>query len=163
MKTTAYRIAGALRQTGIYLGGMSVLVLLGGGFVSLPTQAEQSEHRNAVLSVVDNLFDGMRDKDEATLRAQFAPGASVGSGSVNNFVSAVLTSRAHLDEVTFDETVLVDGDLAMAWTPYNIFVDGSFHHCGVDLFVVKRLADGWKITTLEDTRRTEGCDPERRE
>jgi hypothetical protein len=50
----------------------------------------------------------------------------------------------------------------MAWTPYNIFIDGDFHHCGVDLFVMRRVDDTWRITHLDDTRRTEGCEPGRR-
>ena len=72
------------------------------------------------------------------------------------------SSEAYLDEVTFDESVLVDDDLAMAWTPYNLFVDGVFHHCGVDLFTLRRTEGRWLIAHLEDTRRTEGCDPTRR-
>ena len=74
----------------------------------------------------------------------------------------MLATGAHLDEVTFDEQVLVDGNLAMAWTPYNIFVNGAFQHCGVDLFSMVRTVEGWKIVELVDTRRTDGCDPERR-
>lgn len=115
----------------------------------------------AVLAVVNTLFDGMRSKDPQKLRSVFAEGASLGGTPVEKFVESVLASKAHLDEVTFDETVLIDGELAMAWTPYNLFVDGVFHHCGVDLFVMRRTVDGWNIRYLEDTRRTEGCDEER--
>lgn len=32
------------------------------------------------------------------------------------------------DEVTFDEEARIDGDMAIAWTPYNLFVDGEFRH-----------------------------------
>ncbi len=162
MKPTAYRIDRHLRETGRRLRTVSTLALTA-CLVIGPAHAAESTARGAILAVVDGLFDGMREKSEGTLRAQFAPDASVGSGTVDSFVSAVLSSQAHLDEVTFDETVLVDGDLAMAWTPYNIFVDGAFHHCGVDLFVMKRLEGRWKITALEDTRRTDGCDTGRRE
>ena len=131
--------------------------------VSVAAATAESDARDPVLAVVDTLFDGMRDKDPELLRSVFAPGTLVGDSDVETFVSNVLAATAHLDEVTFDETVLVDGDLAMAWTPYNIFVDGTFHHCGVDLFVMKRQDGAWKITALEDTRRTEGCEPERRD
>jgi len=117
---------------------------------------------NAVLAVVDALFDGMRNKDAELIRSQFADGTRLGSLAVDDFVERVTANEAHLDEVTFDETVLVDDDLAMAWTPYNIFIDGSFHHCGVDLFTMRRSDGRWRITHLEDTRRTEGCDPARR-
>jgi len=137
--------------------------------------AAQATDEVAVLEVVRTLFDGMREKDEALLRSVFHPEARLHTAttdrdgnpatpgnSAETFVGNILAATAHLDEVTFDEVVLVDGNLAMAWTPYNIFVDGAFQHCGVDLFVMTRAADGWKILQLVDTRTREGCDPERR-
>ena len=126
------------------------------------TVAAATDPHAAVLGVVSALFDGMRNRDEAALRAVFASEARLGDGGIDGFVTAVTTGERHLDEVTFDETVLVDGDLAMAWTPYNLFIDGEFHHCGVDLFVMRRRDGRWLITQLDDTRRTDGCDPERR-
>ena len=139
------------------LSGLLFAVLL---IIIPPANANETEQ---VLAVVTGVFDGMRNKDAALLESQFAEGASIGNMTVDDFVTAVTTNAAHLDEVTFDETVLIDGDLAMAWTPYNIFVDGVFHHCGVDLFTMKRIGDRWLISALEDTRRTEGCDETRRQ
>ncbi len=117
----------------------------------------------AIQSVVDALFDGMREKDAAKIERQFHTDARLGNLAAGDFARRVSESEAYLDEVTFDETILIDGDLAMAWTPYNLFVDEQFHHCGVDLFVMKRTEGRWLISQLEDTRRTEGCDPTRRE
>lgn len=122
-----------------------------------------ADPRDDVLDVVTAVFDGMRAKDAALLRAQFSPDARLGTTPVEDFISGVTSSTAHLDEVTFDETVLIDAGLAMAWTPYNIFIDGEFHHCGVDLFVMKYSGERWLIHHLDDTRRTEGCEPERRQ
>jgi hypothetical protein len=129
------------------------------GFQAAQSSAESSGEESAsVLTVVSTLFDGMRNKDAQKLRSVFSADASLGGTPVEKFVENVLASKAHLDEVTFDETVLIDGELAMAWTPYNIFVDGVFHHCGVDLFVMRKTDGEWKIRYLEDTRREEGCD-----
>ena len=127
-----------------------------------PAHVRAQDGPAGVLAVVDAVFDGMREKDGALIARQFADGATLGSMTVADFIERVTTGSAHLDEITFDETVLIDDDLAMAWTPYNLFVDGSFHHCGADLFVMRRREGRWLITQLEDTRRTDGCDPERR-
>ena len=139
------------------------------------TASAQETPEEAVLDVVARLFDGMREKDEAKLRSVFHPDGRLHTAlsdrsgapltretAVESFIRGALAAEAHIDEVTFDEVVRVDGNLAMAWTPYNVFVDGSFQHCGVDVFVMTRAEEGWKILQLVDTRRRDGCDAERR-
>lgn len=150
------------RAIGAALPAAVCALLLGSAEVNALT-GDDSNARAAVLAVVSTLFDGMRHKDEALLRSVFAEDARLGSGGTEGFIRQVLGGTAHLDEVIFDETVLVDGDLAMAWTPYNLFVDGDFHHCGVDVFVMRRRGGNWTIHQLDDTRRLEGCDATRRQ
>lgn len=128
-----------------------------------------------VLQVVHRLFEGMREKDETKLRGVWHPdarlqtagrdpegGPRLGSTPIDGFVESVLGSEALLDEVTFDEVVAVDGTLATVWAPYNLFVNDTFQHCGVDAIQMVRTPDGWKIFQLTDTRTQEGCDRERR-
>ena len=131
--------------------------------------AAQAGEEAAVMAVVDALFDGMRDKDEAALRSLFhsdarlhTAGSDAPGTPIEGFISGVVSGDAYLDEVTFDERVLVDGPLAVAWTPYNLFVNGEFSHCGVDAFTMLRTAEGWRILQIVDTRVREGCDPSRR-
>lgn len=139
-----------------------------------PAGAQVSDEE-AVMAVVQALFDGMRQKDEALLRSVWHPDARlqsagqdaegrprVTSTAIDSFIASVLAGERYLDEVTFDEEVRVDGNLATAWTPYNLFVDDDFSHCGVDAFQMVRTAEGWRILQLTDTRTREGCDSERR-
>jgi hypothetical protein len=135
----------------------------------------QEDAREEVLAVVRTLFDGMREKDREKLVSVFHTDARLhtagadGQGNpvtratpVDAFIANVVAGEAYVDEVTFDETVMFDGNLAMAWTPYNVFVNGDFQHCGVDLFAMTRTDAGWKILQIVDTRTRQGCDPERR-
>lgn len=154
--------------------GAAIAALLLPGVAAAQTGGTAADEA-AVLAVVTQLFDGMRDKNEASLRGVFhdearlhTAGADgegrprVTSGEIESFIAGVLGAAVHLDEVTFDEVVMVDGNLATAWTPYNLFVDGEFSHCGVDAFTMVRTDDGWKILQLVDTRTRSGCDPGRR-
>lgn len=126
------------------------------GLVAQDKQSpESAEH--AVQRVVDRLFDGMRAKDAQALLKLFLPDARLGTSGVNDWVDQVSKSNAFLDEVTYDEVILIDEGLAMAWTPYTLYVDGELHHCGVDVFVMRLGAAGWKILQLDDTRRTDDC------
>ncbi|MFT4768408.1 MAG: hypothetical protein ACI8RN_001544 [Glaciecola sp.] len=129
---------------------------------STPLVHAQEDQEQQVLKAVTSLFDGMRAKDADTLRSAFLPEGRLGTDGTEAWITQVSNSDAYLDEVTFDETVLVDDGMAMAWTPYNLFVNGEFHHCGVDIFSLRKAEGQWKILQLDDTRRTEGCDPERR-
>ena len=47
--------------------------------------------------------------------------------------------------------------VASVWAPYTFHLDGRVLHCGTDSFELLRGADGWKITQVADTRRTDGC------
>ena len=154
--STAYR-GGAFAQF-LRLFVLSSLLLPWSYQATHSSEEPRDKESALVLSVVTTLFDGMRSKDSQKLRSVFSEGASLGETPVEKFIEGVLASKALLDEVTFDETVLIDGELAMAWTPYNLFVDGVFHHCGVDVFVMRKSDGEWKIRYLDDTRRGEGCD-----
>jgi hypothetical protein len=131
--------------------------------------ADQARERE-VLAVVQRLFDGMRAGDSAAMRATFHPAAqlmSVGSkagvptlevDSLDQFLRAI--GKPHpepYDERTSSPRVHIDGDLAAVWTDYAFYVGDKFSHCGVDAFHLFRGPDGWKIISLADTRRREGC------
>ena len=83
----------------------------------------------------------------------------VRSEQVDSF--AAMVARPHTevyDERIEFETLRIDGDLAIAWTPYRFYVGEKFSHCGVNSFQLVKLAGVWKIQYLIDTRRKENCD-----
>lgn len=54
--------------------------------------------------------------------------------------------------------IRVDGDIAFAWTPYKVRVDGVLHHVGTNVFSFVRRLDGpekgdWVIAFVSDTFR----------
>lgn len=127
---------------------------------------------DSVKAAVNNLFTAMKQADSVALMQCFAPGAvlqtivkdkqsgavSVRSEAISGFASSIghLPKEAADERITFD-VVKVDGDLAIAWTPYNFYFKQQFSHCGVNSFQLVRLADGWKIQYIIDTRRKGGC------
>jgi hypothetical protein len=65
------------------------------------------------------------------------------------------------NELIKDPKVDIDGPMATLWAYYTFSRGGEtqINHCGVDLFVLRKGGDGWKIFHVSDTRRTEGCTP----
>lgn len=118
------------------------------------------------------LFEGMRQSDTALLQSAFAPGAilqtisktkdgltSVRTEELKKFINSVGQPHPQVydERITFD-LVRVDGDLAIAWTPYQFYIGEKFSHCGVNSFQLVRLNGEWKIQYIIDTRRREGCE-----
>ena len=48
----------------------------------------------------------------------------------------------------FNPQVRVASGLATVWLPYDLYVDGSWSHCGVDVFSLLRVDGEWKILTM---------------
>jgi hypothetical protein len=125
----------------------------------------------AVKQPIKLFFDGMRQGDSTMVRRALAAGAvlhsiggkpgqpaSLQGTSVNSFLKAVGSPHAETwDERVQFERVLIDANLASVWAPYEFYLGSKFSHCGYDSFQLVKLADGWKIAYIIDTRRKEKC------
>ena len=135
-------------------------------------QAQSTE--DSVKTVVNKLFEGMKNADADLLKNVFADSMVMQSISrdkegrliVRNenpgdFIAFIQKQQkgAADERITF-ETIRIDGPLASVWTPYHFYFNGQFSHCGVNSFQLVRFKEGWKIQYLIDTRRKQGCKPE---
>ncbi len=149
-----------------YYKPLLVLILT---FASARSVAQSEEA--AVKEVVNRLFDGMRKSDTSMIRSAFSDKpilqtivknregeTRIMSEVVDSFIVSVARPRKEiLDERIVFEKVLVDGDLAIAWTPYQFYFGENFSHCGVNSFQLVKLRGQWKIQYLIDTRRKQDC------
>ena len=140
------------------------------GLAAFPASPEaQSTSADAPLAVVQRLFDAMRGRDTAAMRALFDPNARLmttttrngqpvlRTSSVEEWLGVVGGATVELDERIWDPSVEVDDRLATVWVKYELMVDGRFSHCGVDAFQLFQGAAGWVIFQVADTRRRENC------
>lgn len=143
-------------------------VFLFGSFTYLNAQV------NAVDSVkhtINQMFKGMLLADSAIVKSCFTQDAImqtfsrdkdgmvlIKSNSVQDFARQIhQLPKDSADERISFETVQIDGPMASVWTPYNLFFNNRFLHCGVNHFVLARLNGIWKIQYLIDTRRKQPC------
>lgn len=149
---------------------IGLLVFLIASLACFSAKAQTAEQE--VESVIRSLFDGMRQKN-ATMVAdafyadglmqtvQLKPeGTTIGSNAVADFVKRITTTPegTTLDERILSYQIRVDGAMASAWTPYRFYVNDTFSHCGVNSFQLVKMASGWKIVYIIDTRRKEPCE-----
>jgi hypothetical protein len=134
--------------------------------------ADTAADRRAVEATITRLFDAMRARDTAAMRATFVPGATLATTGtsqagvptarftpIDEFLKSVGSAPADvvLDERIYGVRVQVSDNLASAWMEYDLYVGPRFSHCGVDAAHLARTAEGWRFVALADTRRREGC------
>ena len=146
------------------------LLLLAATMPAAHAQIASSE-TGAVKQTVTAFFDGMRRGDSTAVRRTLAPAAvfhafgdqpnqpaKLEIESISGFLKAVGTPHPEIwDERVQFERVLIDDNLASVWAPYEFYLGSKFSHCGYDSFQLVKLADGWKIAHVIDTRRKEKC------
>lgn len=136
--------------------------------ISLSAQNEEK----AVREVVDRMFESMYEGDSAKLRTCFystdVPMMTSGfrngkpflsQGNLERFANAVGTPHDEMwDERIWDVKIMVDDNMAIAWMDYAFYLGDKFSHCGVNNFTFFKSEEGWKIVSISDSRRSEGCD-----
>jgi len=147
----------------------SLLLIIFACILTVPAFSQSEEA--AVKAVIESLFDGMRTKNSDKIARVFSENAimqtietagdigEVKAGSVADFVNGIgsLPMDTKLDERITDYQINIDEPMATAWTPYEFYVNDEFSHCGVNSFQLVKMAAGWKIVYIIDTRRKEGC------
>jgi len=131
----------------------------------------QEDQNASIKAVIDQLFDGMRSSDSTLVKPLFLKDATLSSIVVNKenrvtkqsspasrLVSAIGLPKDQVwNEMIWSYDIKVDGPLAAAWTDYTFYIDDELSHCGVNVFELIHLADGWKISAITDTRRKTNC------
>ncbi|RXK85875.1 nuclear transport factor 2 family protein [Filimonas effusa] len=135
------------------------------------TTIKAQEETDSVKVIVNNLFKAMLLSDSVAFHGCFAPEAimqTVEKDKLNKttvrseFVAEVagilkkFPAGTAEEKMTFD-LIRIDGDLALVWAPYQFYFGGKLLHCGVNCIQLVRLAEGWRIQYIIDTRRLEGC------
>jgi len=134
------------------------------------TLSDSMEESDEVREVIFTLFEGMEAADGDVLRSVLdenatlhtvrssEAGTELAETDINQFIESVAGSEPGtlIEEILYI-SVNVDGDLATAWMDYHFYRGVEFSHCGVNSMNLIRIADEWKIFSIVDTRRTEGC------
>lgn len=129
------------------------------------------QDNSELLAVADEALARISEEDSAGLAALMIPEAMVYIGSEEDDGSFRVGTRTYestrdreievdLVERGWDPTVMVSGTIGIVWYPYDIYVDGEWSHCGVDIFNMIRTNDGWRIAALQyNVQQPPECSP----
>jgi len=130
----------------------------------------QSDDRAAILETVQKFFDSIEFRDRQLLESILVPNslnisarelddgeAQFNVMSYDEVVTALTRPGRNAKERSWDETVLIQGNIAVVWTPYDFHIDGVFSHCGIDSFQLIKQDGQWLISNSSWTLETENC------
>lgn len=123
--------------------------------------------KKEILAVIDQFMLAVNTKDKSIFDSILYKGINRivtnvdkdGSGSsvvIDNDQS--ISSRMNpktseqFRERYWDAKVITDGAIASVWAPYDFYLNGSFSHCGVDLFYLVKTDNKWEIAHFGYTR-----------
>ena len=127
----------------------------------------QNTSEKEIIKPIETLFNAMKFADSLGVKNTFSSSAIMQTFGKNNeirtekvegFAKQVGAAKVgDLDERFTISKVLVDGNMASVWVPYQFYYKGNFSHCGVNSFQLAKLNNEWKIQYIIDTRRKDNC------
>lgn len=127
----------------------------------------QSKEDSLIRVAIDGFFKGLNTQDAEKIRAVIRSDMSMKTVVVDesnttkiheeqlaDFLETIETPREEIwEERILEYTIKIDGPMAMAWLPYEFYFEGEYSHEGVDLLVLIKENNQWKIASIMDTRR----------
>lgn len=118
----------------------------------------------AVLAPINALFAAFEAGDGAVVLRYVYPDGRVtmvegGKARLHNwsqFASGLKPGDGFKERIT-NPAIEVDGDIAMVWAPFTVWVNGKLNNCGYDHFDLIRENGTWKVLNLTFSSHTTGC------
>lgn len=141
--------------------------------IAFSSFAQKAAEEQEVKEVIETFFDGFHSRDSVIMKSVVSDKVVMQSISRNAQGEVKLTHEdfgkflrsivaiplnTKFREELHSYTINIDKEMANVWTPYSLFVNDQFRHCGVNNFQLIKQEGEWKIIYLVDTRRREGCD-----
>lgn len=136
--------------------------------VSTISFAQTSNEKKEVLQVVQQFFDALEKQDSLAWNNIFLKDArnyylgerndTVRTGMQDPFKFGLSPDKIIRERMRERGVVVqVHQKIAMVWAPYDLWVNETYSHCGVDVFTLLKTSAGWKIASLSFTMEKEGC------
>ena len=142
--------------------------------INIALNAQKIPEEKAVKITIENFFKGFHKGDTLLLKKTIHPNLIAQTTFTTKKGDKVLRSTKDVyktlvnfaknvkatddyNEKILSYKILVVGNLASVWTPYEFYNKGVFSHCGVNSFQLFNNNGNWEIIYLIDTRRRTNC------
>lgn len=133
------------------------------------TSQQTSIENEEILSVVEDFFVALEKQDTALLQNLFGETGTIylmnpeGQEPDRILHRSPADFRFSPDKIIKERmrpsetTVSVQNTIAVVWAPYDLWINETFSHCGVDIFTMFKTSRGWKIASAAYTIEKSGC------
>ncbi|MCY4264978.1 MAG: hypothetical protein OXE78_08990 [Gammaproteobacteria bacterium] len=134
--------------------------------------AQSIDDQAAILKTVNRFFDALANRDRKSLLKLTIPGSlnisvenpvedttQIRIQNYSQLINGMGTEGPHFLERYWEPIVLIEGNIAVFWAPYDFHIDGIFSHCGIDSFQLVKREGEWLLSNLSWTRQRQGCEP----
>ena len=128
------------------------------GALPAGARAQDAATRAQILAVVDSALVGISSGDMLAFTDLMTSEATMMPVRTKDGVASYTVRTRAADRATemrkgitergWSGEVRVSGSLATVWLPYDLYIDGTWSHCGVDSFTLVKTAAGWRIATM---------------
>jgi hypothetical protein len=134
----------------------------------LPAMAQSASEKKEILRVVEQFFDALEKQDSLAWNNLFLKDArNYILGTHNDTIRTGMQDpldfkfskgriiKEHMRKAGV--AVQIHRNIATVWAPYDLWVNSTYSHCGVDVFTLLKTSQGWKIASLAFTIEKDGC------
>ncbi|WP_299529179.1 nuclear transport factor 2 family protein [Ulvibacterium sp.] len=132
------------------------------------SQGAKVTEEQKIKQVINQFFESLEKKDAALMQKTTMNEAQIWRR--NNHKKPIETDmrfskddlpKMHtlpdVKEIALEFEISLGHGIAMAWVPYEFWVEDTFSHCGVDAFTLFEVDGKWKIISVAYTVEKENC------
>ncbi len=123
---------------------------------------QKTSDEDQIKAVILKTFSAMKSVDSVALKSCFMSNAMLHISQLKpegntlrevpaaKFIQNVMTRKpGDMDERVLSwGPILIDQEIATAWVPYEFYLNGKFSHKGVDVFLLVKTGNEYRIKTL---------------
>ena len=127
------------------------------GALPVAAHAQSPDDEKAVIAIADSALaaitrgDAVAFTDLMIPEAMLYPTSTRGGVTMYRVRSREAQRAAGISGVVergFAPWARVSGGVAVVWMPYDLYVNGSWSHCGADVFTLVKSAGAWRIASM---------------
>jgi hypothetical protein len=142
-------------------------------FISFIGNTQTNSDHSEIEQAIRTFFEGFHKQDSLMMKSVLFENAQlqtvgfdkesnlviINEESIPKFLNSIVSIPKEMTfkEIIHDYLIQSDGVLGTAWTPYSFIINDNLSHCGNNSFQLVKTEEGWKIFSIVDTRKKDGC------